>query len=92
VAYSTTRQRTLSPGEVAAIPRGHALLVRGASWGLLAATPYYATAPWKTLVPSPEPVSLDTSVRAELYAASTGRRREVSDTPGAVIATERSCL
>jgi hypothetical protein len=32
VALSMTRQRTLSPGEVAAIALDHALLVRGASW------------------------------------------------------------
>jgi type IV secretion system protein VirD4 len=92
VAYSTTRQRTLSPGEVAAIPRGHALLVRGASWGLLAATPYYVTAPWKTLVPSPGSKPANSGVKPELYAAGTGRPSGEPDTPGAVIATERSCL
>ncbi len=54
VSYQTTRQRTLSPGEVAAIPRGRGLLVRGAAWGLLTTTPYYATTPWRTLVdPAP---------------------------------------
>jgi len=49
VAHQTTRQRTLTPGEIAAIPRGHGLLVRGANWGLLQATPYYATVPWSTI-------------------------------------------
>jgi type IV secretory pathway TraG/TraD family ATPase VirD4 len=49
VSYQTTRQRTLSPGEVAAIPRGRGLLVRGAAWGLLTTTPYYATSPWSRL-------------------------------------------
>ncbi len=59
VSYQTSRQRTLSPGEVAAIPRGRALLVRGAAWGLLTATPYYATAPWSALVSaSQQPASL----------------------------------
>ena len=49
ISYQTTRQRTLSPGEVAAIPGGHGLLVRGAHWGLLATTPFYATPPWNAL-------------------------------------------
>jgi len=92
VVYSTTRQRTLSPGEVAAIPKGHGLLVRGASWGLLTTTPYYAAAPWKTLaLPTPR-VSVGTSVTSEVYAAGTGRPPGAPDTAGAVIATERSCL
>jgi hypothetical protein len=82
VAYSTTRQRTLSPGEVAAIPKGHALLVRGASWGLLAATPYYAAAPWKTLAQPADRVSVEASVTSEVYAAATGRPPGEPDTPG----------
>lgn len=45
VSYQTTRQRTLSPGEIAAIPHGNALLVRGANWGLLRTTPYHSSAP-----------------------------------------------
>jgi type IV secretion system protein VirD4 len=90
VAYSTTRQRTLSPGEVASIPAGRALLVRGASWGLLHATPYYATAPRRTLVPSAGSLSGRGVVAGEGYAAGTGGRRDVVVSPGAVISTERS--
>ena len=92
VAYSTTRQRTLSPGEVAAIPKGHALLVRGASWGLLNATPYYETAPWSALVPPAERASLDTSVTNELYRGGTGGHRDAGAALGAVMTTDRSCL
>jgi type IV secretion system protein VirD4 len=90
VAYSTTRQRTLSPGEVAAIPSGRALLVRGASWGLLNATPYYATAPWRTLAARPERGSAGRGVAREMYAATTGGHRDACSGPGAVIATDRS--
>jgi hypothetical protein len=55
VSYQTARQRTLTPGEVAAIPRGHGLLVRGASWGLVATTRYYDTPPWSTLARGADP-------------------------------------
>ena len=55
VSYQTARQRTLTPGEVAAIPRGHGLLVRGASWGLVATTRYYDTPPWSNLASRLEP-------------------------------------
>jgi type IV secretory pathway TraG/TraD family ATPase VirD4 len=92
VAYSTTRQRTLSPGEIAAIPKGHALLVRGASWGLLRATPYYASAPWNRLAPPSERVAnsrRDIGAR-ELYAPGTGGHRDAGGVPGAVTTMERS--
>ncbi len=68
-------------GEVAAIPKGHALLVRGASWGLLNATPYYETAPWSALVPPAERASLDTSVTSDYTVAAlvgTGTRVQLS--------------
>ena len=34
-SYQTHRQRTLIPGEIAQLPDGHGLLLRGASWGLV---------------------------------------------------------
>ena len=43
VSYQTARQRTLPAGEIAAIPTGNALLVRGAKWGLLQTTPIHAS-------------------------------------------------
>jgi type IV secretory pathway TraG/TraD family ATPase VirD4 len=46
VSCHTQRQRTLSPGEVAQLPDGHALLLRGAAWGLIRLTPWYAHEPW----------------------------------------------
>jgi type IV secretory pathway TraG/TraD family ATPase VirD4 len=41
VTYSTARQRTLPPGEIAKLPAGHGLLLRGTDWGLLRLTPWY---------------------------------------------------
>jgi type IV secretory pathway TraG/TraD family ATPase VirD4 len=89
VAYSTTRQRTLSPGEVAAIPSGRALLVRGASWGLLQATPFYATAPWSALARHEPGRGVDTGASGG-YAARIGRPGDAGATRRAVISTERS--
>jgi type IV secretory pathway TraG/TraD family ATPase VirD4 len=49
VTYHTQRQRTLPPGEVARLPKGHGLLLRGTHWGLLRLTPWYRTEPWATV-------------------------------------------
>jgi type IV secretion system protein VirD4 len=46
VTYATTRQRTLSPGEIARLPAGRVLLLRGAAWSLLRLTPWFASRPW----------------------------------------------
>jgi type IV secretion system protein VirD4 len=46
VTYHTQRHRTLPPGDVARLPEGHGLLLRGTSWGLLRASPWFATEPW----------------------------------------------
>jgi len=46
VTYHTQRYRTLPPGEVARLPKGHGLLLRGTSWGLLTLTPWFATEPF----------------------------------------------
>lgn len=43
VTNSTTRQRKLTPGEIAALPLGNGLLVRGAHWGLLQLAPWHST-------------------------------------------------
>ena len=45
-SYQTHRQRTLIPGEIAQLPNGSALLLRGASWGLIELTPSYEREPW----------------------------------------------
>ncbi len=45
VTYHTQRQRTLPCGEIAQLPRGHALLLRGVRWGLLRLVPGYRAAP-----------------------------------------------
>ena len=47
VAYHTARQRVLSPGEIACLPPGRALHLRGTRWGLIRSTPWYRTLPWK---------------------------------------------
>ncbi len=43
VTYQTQRQRTLPCGDIAQLPRGHALLLRGVRWGLLRVAPWYRT-------------------------------------------------
>jgi len=64
--YSTHRQRVLSPGEVANLPPGRALLLRGVAWSLLELTPYYQTNPWPAVLASatraalPEPADATT--------------------------------
>jgi type IV secretion system protein VirD4 len=52
VTYQTQRQRTLSPGEIARLPAGRGLLLRGASWGLVRLAPWHRTEPWATLASS----------------------------------------
>ena len=49
LSYQTQRQRTLTPGEIANLPDGHGLLLRGASWGLIGLTPWYAHHPWANI-------------------------------------------
>jgi type IV secretory pathway TraG/TraD family ATPase VirD4 len=48
-SYHTQRQRTLIPGEVAQLPQGHGLLLRGAAWGLIELTPWYRRQPWASI-------------------------------------------
>lgn len=40
VTYSTARQRTLAPGDVARLPAGRALLLRGTHWQLVRTNPH----------------------------------------------------
>lgn len=53
VSYSTARQRVLSPGDIARLPDGHALLLRGTRWELLRLAPWHSTEPWATLAADP---------------------------------------
>jgi type IV secretory pathway TraG/TraD family ATPase VirD4 len=57
VTYHTQRHRTLPPGEIARLPKGHGLLLRGTNWGLLRMTPWYRTEPWVS-VAAAEPAQL----------------------------------
>ncbi len=56
-SISTVRQRVLSPGEIASLPDGTGLLLRGSSWQLVRLTPWHSNEPWRTLAalttPSP---------------------------------------
>lgn len=47
VSYQTQRQRVLSPGEIAKLPPGQGLLLRGMDWGLLGLTPWFEREPWR---------------------------------------------
>jgi type IV secretory pathway TraG/TraD family ATPase VirD4 len=49
VNYSTQRQRVLAPGDIAQPPANHALLLEGASWGLVRLTPWYDSEPWASI-------------------------------------------
>jgi type IV secretory pathway TraG/TraD family ATPase VirD4 len=47
VSYQTQRQRVLTPGEVAKLPAGQGLLLRGVEWGLIRLTPWFRCEPWR---------------------------------------------
>lgn len=49
VNYQTQRQRVLTPGEIAKLPPGQALLLQGAEWRLLGLTKWYEREPWRTV-------------------------------------------
>jgi type IV secretory pathway TraG/TraD family ATPase VirD4 len=69
VTYHTQRQRTLPPGEVARLPKGHGLLLRGTHWGLLRLTPWYRSEPWATVAAS-SPAQVMSAGRVPLVASS----------------------
>lgn len=48
VSYQTQRQRVLSEGEIARLPVGQGLLLRGAVWGLIGLTPWFKAEPWRS--------------------------------------------
>jgi hypothetical protein len=47
VAYQTQRERVLTPGDIAALPSGQGLLLRGARWGLVGLPRWFESAPWR---------------------------------------------
>jgi type IV secretion system protein VirD4 len=49
VSYQTQRQRVLTPGEIARLPDGRGLLLRGADWGLLRLTKWHENEPWRSV-------------------------------------------
>jgi len=69
VTYHTQRHRTLPPGEIARLPKGHGLLLRGTHWGLLRLTPWYRTQPWAT-VAAVERAQVTSAGRVPLVASS----------------------
>jgi type IV secretory pathway TraG/TraD family ATPase VirD4 len=63
-SYSTVRQRVLSPGEIASLPEGQGLLLRGTRWELLRLTPWHSNEPWRTLAALTAPVLHPAPARA----------------------------
>ncbi len=53
VGYQTQRQRVLGPGEVAKLPAGQGLLLRGGDWGLIGVTRWFESEPWRTVGETP---------------------------------------
>jgi len=49
VSYQTQRQRVLTPGEIAKLPPGQGLLLRGMDWGLIGLTSWFNSEPWRTV-------------------------------------------
>jgi len=47
VSYQTQRQRILTPGEIAKLPPGQGLLLRGMDWGLIGLTRWFEREPWR---------------------------------------------
>ena len=72
VNYQTQRQRVLSPGEIAKMPEGQALLLRGMNWQPLIVTKWYESEPWRT-VAGEEACRRLSAPRLGSQAGSTGR-------------------
>jgi type IV secretion system protein VirD4 len=81
VTYHTQRHRTLPPGEIARLPKGHGLLLRGTQWGLLRLTPWYRTEPWATVVTKPQVLDAPRSTPALQPGARTTALAERQRTP-----------
>lgn len=47
VNHHTQRHRTLTPGEIARLPQGRALLLQGVDWQLIRTTPWYRDPTWQ---------------------------------------------
>lgn len=52
ITRSLQRQRVLSPGEIADIPAGQFLVLRGVQWQLVQLTPHYRVNPWPSVLGS----------------------------------------
>lgn len=51
VSYQTQRQRVLTPGDIAKLPAGQALLLQGADWRLVGLSRWYEREPWRSAAP-----------------------------------------
>lgn len=60
VSHHTQRHRTLTPGEIARLPAGRALLLRGVDWQLIQTTPWYRTPAWKAVASGCEETAAQT--------------------------------
>jgi type IV secretion system protein VirD4 len=54
VNYHTQRQRTLTPGDIAKLPDGRGLLLRGTDWELIELTRWYENEPWRRVAATGE--------------------------------------
>ncbi len=77
VTYQTQRQRTLSPGEIAHLPAGRGLLLRGTRWRLLTLASWHRTEPWVAVA---EAQALDAS-RLAAYAQPSTYEEQPSRQP-----------
>lgn len=53
VSYQTQRQRLITPADIAQLPDGHALLLRGATHRLIRLTRWYESEPWASIAGAP---------------------------------------
>jgi len=69
--WSLQRQRVLTPGDIADLPEGNVLFVRGVTWSLVQLTPWYALNPWPAVwaagnAHSPESLEMQSSASREV--------------------------
>ena len=79
VRYSTQRERLLSPSEVSAIPRGHALVVEAYRFGLVSILPAHATAAWRSVTARAPGYVLPPTAPLNLAISTGDALRPISD-------------
>lgn len=89
-----SRHGTLPPGEIARLPAGHGLLLRGTHWGLLRLTPWYRTEPWPAVAGVSPTYAISGRSRKSHHSASrSGARASMSGAlPRSAISSSRSSV